>query len=128
MFQDAPLSIAAVEDYPTLRIIRLRGPIDQTTVSDLEIFRKWVAKHRGFTHKHILLDFKQVTRVDTAAVAQIMQAVAELRSKQYRVGVIHLNKMYRDLLRMLRVDEWLVFYTNESDALNDLKKPPPKKP
>ena len=122
MFQDAPLSIAAVEDYPTLRIIRLRGPIDQTTVSDLEKFRKWVAHHKGFKPKHTLLDFKSVTRMDTAAVAEILQAVSELKTAHCRVGVIHLNEMHRDMLRVLRVDSWLVFYDNESEALDDLKQ------
>ena len=122
MFPDLPLSIAAVEDYPTLRIIRLRGPIDQTTVYDLEKFRKSVSQHKGFTHKHILLDFKEVTRMDTAAVAQIIQAVSELKSKHYRVGVIHLQEMHRDMMRVLRVENWLVFYDNESEALDDLKR------
>ena len=122
MFPDLPISISAVEDYPTLRIIRLRGPIDQTTVSDLEKFRKWVAQHKGFTDKHVLLDFKDVTRIDTAAVAEIMQAVSELKSKHYRVGVIHLRQMHRDMMRVLRVENWLVFYDNESEALDDLKQ------
>jgi ABC-type transporter Mla MlaB component len=124
MFQDAPLSISSVEDYPTLRIIRLRGPIDQTTVSEIEKFRKWVGKHPGFKKKHTLLDFKNVTRMDTAAVAEIMQAVSELKGSHHRVGVIHLTEMYRDMLRVLRVDAWLVFYGNESEALDDLKAKP----
>ena len=120
--EDAPLSISAVEDYPTLRIIRLRGPVDQTTVSELERFRKWVGRHPGFKQKHILLDFKNVTHMDTAAVAEIMQAVSELKSEHYRVGVIHLQEMYRDMLKMLRVERWVVFYDNESEALDDLKQ------
>ena len=116
----APASIAAVEDYPSLRIVRLRGPIDSSTVADLEKFRKWVAGHKGFKPKHILLDFKLVTRMDTSAVAQIIQTVGELRQKNFRLGAFHLVDEFSSLLQVLKVDKWITFYDNESEALRDL--------
>ena len=120
--ENAPLSISGIEDYPSIRIVRLCGPIDQTAVAELERFRKWVERHKGFKHKHVLLDFKKVTHMDTSAVAEILQAVAELRTANYRFGVLNLSEKFRDMLRMLKVDKWIVFYNNESEALNDLTK------
>ncbi len=116
----APASIHSVEDYPSLRVVRLRGPIDRTTVAELEKFRKWVAKHKGFKLKHILLDFKQVTRMDTSAVAEIIQAVSELRAMNFRLGAINLDAQFESLLQVLKVDQWVTFYKNESDALHNL--------
>ena len=124
MFSDkeggAPFSIAALEDYPTIRIVRLRGPIDQTTVSELERFRKWVGKHKGFKHKNVLLDFRNVTQVDTSAVAEIIQHVSELKTAHFRLGAIHLNEEVRGMFQVLKVEKLISIYKNESEALEDM--------
>ncbi len=126
MFSDKdetpPLSIASVEDYPTIRVVRLRGPLDQASVSELEHFRKWVAKHRGFKQKNILLDFKHVTRTDTAVVAEIIQAVSELKAAHFRLGAIHLNEEVHGLFQVLKVEKWIDVYDNESEALEDFTR------
>ncbi len=121
-----PFSISSVEDYPTIRIVRLRGPIDQTTVAELEHFRKWVARRRGYKHKHVLLDFKNVTHMDTAAVAQIIQAVSELKTEHFRLGAIHLTEEVRGMFQVLKVEQWIDIYDNESEALEDFTRKPPK--
>ena len=120
--ETAPFSIASLEDYPTIRIVRLRGPIDQKTVTDLEHFRKWVEKHRGFKHKHVLLDFKSVTHIDTAAVAEIIQTVSELKTAHFRLGAINLNETVRSMFHLLRVEKLITFYENESEAVEDFKR------
>ena len=117
-----PFSISSVEDYPTMRIVRLRGPIDQSTVSELERFRKWVEHHRGFKHKHILLDFKDVTRTDTAAVAQIIQTVSELKSAHFRLGAIRLSGEVRSMFQVLKVEKWIEVFNNESEALTEFTR------
>ena len=117
-----PFSISSVEDYPTIRIVRLRGPIDQTTVSELENFRKWVANHRGFKHKHVLLDFRQVTHTDTAAVAQIVRAVSELKTAHFRLGAVHLSEEVRSMFQVLKVEKWIEVFDNESDALVEFSR------
>ena len=117
-----PFSISGVEDYPTIRIVRLRGAIDQAAVSELENFRKWVANHRGFKHKHVLLDFGQVTRTDTAAVAQIIRTVSELKTAHFRLGAIHLSEEVRSLFQVLKVEKWIEVFDNESDALVEFSR------
>ena len=121
----APLSIASLEDYPTIRIVRLRGPIDNTTVADIERFRKWLTSHKGFTHKHLLLDFKQVTHTDTAAVAGMMQAIKDLKSTDHHFGAINFDENFRGMLQILKVDQWITFYANESEAVEDFKRSAP---
>ena len=118
----APLSIEALEDYPTIRIVRLQGSIDQKTVTDLEHFRKWVEKHKGFKHKHILLDFKHVSHIDTSAVAQIIQAVSELKTAHFRLGAINLNETVLSMFQVLKVEKLVTFYKNESEAVEDFKR------
>jgi anti-anti-sigma regulatory factor len=124
MFSDndgaAPKSIVALEDYPSIRIVRLRGPINQDAVSEIEKFRKWVAQHKSFKHKHVLLDFRLVTRVDTAAVAEIIQEVSSLKSKQYKLGAINLPDSVRGLFQVLKVESLIAVYENESKALEDM--------
>ena len=123
--ETAPFSIAAVEDYPSIRIVRLRGKIDQQTVAELERFRKWVSKHRTFQHKHVLIDFKEVTHVDTAAVAEIIQEVSELKTERLRLGAVHLNSVVRSMFQVLKVEKLISIYNNESEALEDLTKNSP---
>ena len=120
--ETAPLSIAGVEDYPSLRIVRLRGSITEKTVSELERFRKWVAKRPGFHQKHVLLDFKEVTRVDTAAVAEIIQEVSELKTGSFRLGAIHLSPSVRGMFQVLKVEKLIAIYDNESEALEDMTR------
>lgn len=117
-----PLSIAAVEDYPSIRIVRLRGSIDQSTVAEIERFRKWVAKHKGFKHKHVLLDFRSVTHVDTSAVAEILQEVAELKTAHFRLGAINLNEDVKSMFQVLKAEKLVVVFKNESEAVEDFKK------
>jgi ABC-type transporter Mla MlaB component len=115
-----PLSIAALEDYPSIRIVRLRGPINQQAVSELERFRKWAAKQRGFHNKHVLLDFKNVTQIDTSAVAEMIQEASELKSDHYCLGAINLPEAVRGLFQVLRVENLIAVYENESKALEDM--------
>ncbi len=125
MFSDkeAPLSISGIEDYPSLRIVRLRGSITQQTVAELEKFRKWVAKRPGFHQKHVLLDFREVTRVDTAAVAEIIQEVSILKSGNFRLGAINLSNAVRSMFQVLKVETLIAIYKNESEALKEMVKP-----
>jgi anti-anti-sigma factor len=118
----APLSVASVEDYPTIRIVRLRGPIDLTTVSELDHFRQWLRSHKGFQFKHLLLDFKQVTHTDSAAVAGLMQAIAELKSSKHHLGAVNFSESFRSMLQILKVDRLISFYANESEAVEDLTR------
>lgn len=131
MFSDkdetAPQSIAAVEDYPSIRIVRLRGKIDQQTVAELERFRKWVSKHHSFQHKHVLIDFKEVTHLDTAAVAEIIQEVSELKTEHLLLGAVHLNPAAHAMLQVLKVEKLINVYENESAALEDMTRKPPSK-
>lgn len=123
--ETAPLSIEAIEDYPSIRIVRLRGAIDQRMVSELVRFRKWVTKHRGFKNKHVLLDFRHVTQVDTAAVAEIVREVSELKTAHFRLGAAHLSDAVRGLFQVLKVEKLLSIYENESDALEDMTRKTP---
>ena len=120
--ETAPLSIAGVEDYPSIRIVRLRGSITEKTVAELERFRKWVEKRPGFHNKHVLLDFKEVTRVDTAAVAQIIREVSELKTGNLRLGAIHLSDTVRGMFQVLKVEKLIAMYDNESEALEDMTR------
>ena len=124
MFADkgeaAPFSISAIEDYPSIRIVRLRGAIESKAVAELERFRKWIANHSGFKHKHVLLDFKHVTHLDTSAVAQIIQHVTELKGAKYRLGAIHLNDQCKSMFQILKVDKLVTLYENESAAIEDI--------
>ncbi len=127
MFSDrdggsAPQTIAAVEDYPSVRIVRLRGSLDQKTVTELEKFRKWVAKHSSFKHKHIILDFKNVTYTDTSAVAEIIQTVSELKSANFRLGAVNLPANLLSMIQVLKVEKLITPYANESEALEDLTR------
>jgi anti-anti-sigma factor len=120
--ETAPQSIAGIEDYPSIRIVRLRGKIDQQTVAELARFRKWVGKHKGFQHKHVLIDFKDVSHVDTAAVAEIIQEVSELKTEHLRLGAVHLNNVVRAMFQVLKVEKLISIYENESAALEDMTR------
>ena len=64
-----PAFVEVIEDYPHLKIIRLKGYLDVSTVSEVQCFLKVAKKTKDFLNKSVLLDLKNVACVDSAVIA-----------------------------------------------------------
>ena len=122
-----PPPILAVEELPDVRIVRFQGPIDITTVDKIRVFQNKIRSAKEFQHKHLLLDFKNVTHIDTAAIAGIIKTTSELKKDHHRLGVINLEEKFHNILEVLKVDEMVFIYPNENEAIKSLLAENPAK-
>lgn len=111
-----------VEEYPDLRIFRLKGSIDMSVVPECAKYKKHVQSQPGFEYKSELLDFKSVTFIDSSAIAELVQLVSELKKEHLKLGVINLKDNLRSVLEILKVDQIISEYPSESEAIADLKR------
>ncbi len=115
-------AIRALEERENIRIIRLQGNIDMTTMAQIRLFREKLTQNEGFHSKHVLLDFKKVSHTDTAAVAGIIQALSELQETNHRLGAVNAPKAFSGIIQILKVDNIIKLYASEAEAVKDLTR------
>lgn len=114
-----PGAILALEEFPGYRIARLQGPIDATSGNDIRQFQEKTRGLKNFQTKHLLLDFKEVTHIDTATIAGVIKTTAELKASHHKLGIINLDKKFYDMLEVLKADVEFFSYPNEEAAISD---------
>lgn len=115
-----PSSILMDEERETTRIIRLQGPIDMTTVAELELFQKKWVDQKGFQYKHVLLDFEKVTHTDSATVAALIVATSALKKEHHKLGVINLGEKLRSMFEIFKANKLVFSFPSESEAIKKL--------
>jgi anti-anti-sigma factor len=117
-----PLSIMAIEEREKILIVRFQGPIDVTTLAEVEQFRKNREDQGKFQHKHLLLDFENVTSTDSATVAVLVEAIATLRKEQHKLGLINIDDKLHFMFELFKVSELVFFFPNEAEAIKELSQ------
>jgi anti-anti-sigma factor len=70
-------------------------------------------------HPHVLLDFSQVTFIDSAGLAALIKAHRQAEAAQARFAVVHPTAQTRKLIRVLGLDQLLLIYDTSEQALAD---------
>ncbi len=117
---DSPFFISSIEEKGKVRILRLKGDIGMSAAPEIMKFKKKIQNRPDFEYKNILVDFKNVTHIDTAAIAEIIAVISELKKSHHKLGVINLNEGFRSELQILKVDKLVVEYPTELDAIKAL--------
>ncbi len=115
----APLPyVSEVRDTGNLITIRLQGPIDKVTVPVVCVdFR---GKLKSYLDKNILLDFRSVTDVDSATVANLIFLLNQLQQRQKKLGIIHVGDELENFMEVDKVRSLIHVYGSEEEALRDL--------
>lgn len=117
---NSPFFISSIEEKGRVRILRLKGDIGMSAAPEMMKFKKKVESRPDFQYKNILVDFKNVTHIDTAAIAELIAAISELKKTHHKLGVVNLSEGFRSELQILKVDKLVVEYPTESDAIKEL--------
>ncbi len=112
--------LKSLDEHQNIRIVRLKGPIDVSTIPEIQVFRKELRAQTGFQSKHVLVDFKEVTHVDTSSVAGIILVMSEMKATQHRLGVIHAEQTLIERIKLLKLQEIISLYSTEPEALQAL--------
>jgi len=113
--------IKKIQETDTLVIIRLKGFIDSYTIPILVKFgKKDSSKTERYLNKHILLDFKDVTHIDSATLASLIQLLNELKARHRKLGIVNATLLLKNYLRITRLESLIRIYKSEKAALEDL--------
>ena len=115
-----PSCIASVEENVNLRVIRLKGPLDMSGLAKAVEFKKRMRSRPDFEYKNTLMDFKDVTYIDSVAIGEIIETLAELKESHHKLGIINLTENVRSLLEVLKVNKLILEYPTEAEAIKNL--------
>ena len=115
-----PKAIRALEDRGNARIIRLKGSMDITTVGEIQEFGSKMRAQKGYEFKNLLVDFTEVSYMDSSAVAVLVQTLRDYKQLHHTIGIVNISPELRSVLEITRVDKLVRFYETEAQAVKEL--------
>lgn len=112
-----PPFIEQVEDVDKVHIIRLKGPIDMSTIPKIYELKLKAKNKRGTLKKSILLDFKKVSHVDSATIALLLNVLHEVKHEHHKLGLIGISRELREMFTIARVSTLFAVYETEEEAI-----------
>ncbi len=99
-----------------IQILDLKGPL-QFGPTDLK-FRDELEKLVQARTCRVIVNLKDVSHLDTAALGTLLFALAKLQKASGRMALINLNPAHANLVVLARMDSVFEVYKNELDAIN----------
>ncbi len=115
-----PPFIDAIECYTYLDIMRLVGPIDISTVPDMQRFIETHKKNADFLSKDFLVDFKKVTTLDGTAVAQFLIFLHGLKKRKRKLALMNVPSKFMKLLEISKIESYFVICESETKAFSQI--------
>ncbi len=110
--------IKEVKEIDGLAIVRLKGTIDFRTIPGIRA--NIGSRINKYLDMDILLDFKEVTRVDSAALASLIQLLNELKKRNRKLGIVNMTSVLREYLKITNLEFAVQVYKSQKNALDDL--------
>ena len=110
--------IKEIKEINDLAIVRLKGTIDSYTISTIRA--NLGRKLEKYLDKDILLDFKEVTHIDSAILASLIQLLNELKRHNRKLGVTNTTPLLENYLNITKLESVVQIYKSEKVALDDL--------
>ena len=115
-----PPCVEKVDDYPHLRIVKLKGYLDISTIQDVQSFLQETKKKEGRINKSVLLDFKNVSEVDSAGVAGFVEMLSKLKHRNFKLGLMNVPENLRHMLQILKLENIFAIFESEKKAFNEI--------
>ncbi len=111
--QEPEVHVESVMIKDSYALVRLRGRIDAETLPDISGPTVWKEELSG---KNIILDFKNVVRIDSATLAALIAAFHNLKSQKKKLGLINAPAMLKNYIEILKVEGMVKVYKSEKTA------------
>ena len=115
-----PPYLEKIDEFGKLQIVRLKGDMDQSMIPIVEKRIQDNRKNGDTIDHNILLDFKNVGRVDSSAIAFHLIHLKEYQAKTFMIAFINLSKEHLSLLEIFRQDHLFKIYQSEELAVQEL--------
>lgn len=110
--------VKTMQETERLIMVHLRGPIDSSTLPI--VFMDVKSKLSRYLNKHILIDFKDVTHVDSATVANLIFLLKELQHRDRKLALTYVSSELEDYIVIEKVRSLIHIYENEEEAIRAL--------
>ena len=117
-----PDEIDALEDRGHVQIIRFKGVLDKTTLPDDSAWGNQYIEEHHLLDKNILVDFRKVERVDSAALAVCLMRLQQFKKHGHKIALINVPENFRRLAEIEKISDEIVVYPSEEAALKDLQQ------
>jgi len=107
--------VKAIEKYPGMSIIKLTGAVDFNTIPPIE---NVVKKHQDYLDQDIVLDFKEVTHIDTSTLAALIYIINKMKQRHKKLSLINCNELVRDYIKIGKLESVIHVYATIEDALS----------
>ena len=111
--------VKAIEKYAGFSVIRLSGSFDFNTIPPIEDIIK---KNQEHLDQDVVLDFKDVTRIDTSTLAVLIYIINRLKHKHRSLSLINCNKLVKEYIRIGKLESVIRIHDTLTDALNKAKE------
>lgn len=117
---EKPEYLDRIDELESLSIVRLKGNIDQAIIPIIEERIKANRKAGSMIDKNVLVDYKQVEKIDSAAIAFHLVRLKEYEAKGFKIGFVNPSEELKVFLGMFHLSDAFKIYTSEEDAINEL--------
>ena len=115
--------IEKIEDYENIRILRLKGAIDMSTIPEFsKMIPEDAREEEKAINKNILLDFKKVKNVDSATIAILLIALNSLKNEKRKLVLTNVPEDLKGMLNIAEIKNLFSIYDSEDKAYKDLKE------
>ena len=114
-----------VKEEGTLIIVRISGDINQHTLPESRaMIDKMVEEHRINERDHlsIIVDYENVSDVDSAAIANILDRLDENKKQHHRVAFINVPDEFVQLLEIYKLEDTIMVFDNEAEVIAKLNQ------
>ena len=117
---DLPSFIDTVDDFPHLKIVRLKGNLDASSVSEFQRYLRKVGGAKKVLNKSVVLDLKDVGRLDSAAIAELLNVFASLKAAKHRLGLMNVPECLSDMVEILKLRGIFLIFESEKRAFQKI--------
>jgi len=110
------------EEVRNVRILRFKGSIDSKIVPEILKIKYLIEKQGDINKNNVIVDFKKVTNIDSAAIAVLLIRLSELKHHNKKLGLINVTDQLKILLDIFKTGKLFIIFDSEEAALESLSQ------
>ncbi len=111
------LTVSAQQGREGVLIVRVSGEIDSTTS---ERFREQLVGFIGDTTRHLIVDFGDVTYINSSGLGALVAAYKRVRSSDGSLKLCRVRGTIAAVMSLIRLDKMVEIYESEERALDSI--------
>jgi anti-anti-sigma factor len=112
--------ITHTENISGVNILEIKGAFTKATIPKLQTICHEISERHDT--KGVLLDLQEVSSIDTAAFACVINFIKKTLDLGVKVGIVNLKGQEKTLLEVLKISDIIPTFTEKSEAIAALSK------